>query len=90
RHGSRFAAEDPHARGPGRAKALSVEGAMRQAMDEILGGRAEAVEADYRKSWATMPCGEAMILWMRQHLPGDSGRVFARAREIYAASPFPQ
>lgn len=72
------------------SRVLTVESAMRAAMIEVLGPRADGIEADYRKSWAVMPRGEAMILWMRRNLPGGSDEIFARAREIYTASHFPQ
>jgi hypothetical protein len=65
----------------------ALEGALRQAMDEILGPRAEGLrklmQVNHRPAWASMPKSEAIILWLRNNLPGSAEQILSRAREYY-------
>jgi hypothetical protein len=65
-----------------------LENAVYRAMDEILGAEAEVIRlrADkHRSSWATMPRGEAVILWLRNAFPDHARVILARARQYYEA-----
>ena len=67
-----------------------VESAINRAMDEILGDRVDEMrqlmKANYRPAWATIPRGEALILWVRNNLPEYADTILARAREYYKAA----
>lgn len=65
-----------------------LEGAMDQAMDEILGSKVEAVRllmnADDRPAWASLPKAESILFWLRRNLPEHADEVIARARQLCA------
>jgi hypothetical protein len=65
----------------------SLESAINKAMDEILGSRSHElkllIKANFRPSWAVMPTGEAMVLWLRNNLPEQADKILGRARELY-------
>lgn len=67
-----------------------VERAINRAMDEILGERVgemrQLMKANYRPAWATIPRGEALILWVRNNLPEYADEILDRAREYYKAA----
>ncbi len=67
----------------------SLESAINGAMDEILGSRSHElkllIKANFRPSWAVMPSGEAMILWLRNNLPDQADKILTRARDLYRA-----
>jgi hypothetical protein len=68
-----------------------VDEALRAAMDEVLGRRAEGVrllmrDVPERSRPGGMPAPEWDILWLRSHLPDEADRVLARAREYYQES----
>jgi MEDS: MEthanogen/methylotroph, DcmR Sensory domain len=62
-----------------------IERAVNQAMDEVLGDRANGlralIKANFRPSWAPVPPGQAMILWLRNNLDSHADAILARARE---------
>jgi hypothetical protein len=64
-----------------------LENSLRRAMDEVLGAEASGVrtliKAGYRPSWAIMPVGETIALWLRQNMPAEAGHILSRARELY-------
>jgi hypothetical protein len=75
---------------PGAADA-GLDGALRMAMDEVLGRRAEGIRALMSSSVevpgaATMPGPEPAILWLRSHVPDEADRVLAKARQYYQGS----
>jgi MEDS: MEthanogen/methylotroph, DcmR Sensory domain len=63
-----------------------LEDALQRAMDEVLGARVESlrplIQANHRPAWADIARPEALILWLRNNLPGSAERILARAREI--------
>jgi hypothetical protein len=65
----------------------NLETAITRAMDEILGVRASSlrllIKANFRPSWAVMPAGEAMVLWLRNNLPDHADNILARAQQHY-------
>jgi hypothetical protein len=67
-----------------------LESSVDRAMDEILGSKADRlrplIKANYRPSWATIPKGEALILWLRSNLPDHADEVLSRARQHYRVS----
>jgi hypothetical protein len=56
-------------------------------MEEILGPGAGnlklLIKANFRPSWAVMPMGESMALWLRSHLPDRADQLLERARQHY-------
>jgi hypothetical protein len=64
-----------------------LETALNLAVDEILGDRAQALRIQFkenlRPSWAVMPNAEAIVLWLRNHIPGQAEQIVARARHHY-------
>jgi hypothetical protein len=68
----------------------TLEGALTQAMDEVLGGRVDGlrnlIQANHRPAWAAVPKAEAIILWLRNNLPGSAEKILARAREYQKLS----
>jgi hypothetical protein len=66
----------------------SLETALKLAMDEILGDKAEAlkilIKANYRPSWAVMPNAENILLWLRKNLPAQAEDIVTRARHHYS------
>jgi len=67
-----------------------LENAITCAMDDVLGFRAEPLKhllkTNYRPSWAMMPAGEAIVLWLRNNLPDDADKILDRARAISHAA----
>lgn len=68
----------------------ALEGALDRAMEEVLGPRMSGlrglIKANYRPSWASVPKSEAVILWLRNNLPGSAGEILELARRYYAES----
>jgi hypothetical protein len=67
-----------------------LESAINRSMDEVLGHRADGLrllmKANYRPSWAVMPRGEAIIMWLRNNLPDHAEEIVAQAKQYYYAS----
>jgi len=67
----------------------NLEAAMNRAMEQVLGEKASAlrvlIKANYRPSWALMPTGEAIALWLRNNLPNQSDEILGLARQHYHA-----
>jgi len=65
----------------------ALEGALNRAMDEVLGERVAGlrnlIQTNYRPAWALLPRPEAMILWLRNNLPGSADEILKRARVYY-------
>jgi DcmR-like sensory protein len=65
----------------------ALEGALHRAMDEVLGDRADRVrelmQANHRPAWAAIPKAEALVLWLRNNLPGSAEPILLRARQHY-------
>jgi hypothetical protein len=65
----------------------ALEGALNRAMDEVLGDRVDdlrrLIQANHRPAWAVIPKPEAIILWLRNNLPGSAERILDRARQYY-------
>jgi hypothetical protein len=64
-----------------------LERALNRAMDEVLGERVTAlralIRANHRPSWGEVPRSEAIILWLRNNLPGSASQILALARQYY-------
>ncbi len=69
------------------ANSGNLELAINRAMEEILGPGAGnlklLIKANFRPSWAVMPMGESMALWLRSHLPDRADQLLERARQHY-------
>jgi hypothetical protein len=67
----------------------TLEAAINLALEDVLGSKAEGlkllIKANYRPSWAVLPSGEAIVLWLRHNLPDQAEKILARAREHYDA-----
>jgi hypothetical protein len=67
-----------------------LESAIERSMDEILGPKAEELRLlmtfNFRPSWAAMPRGEALILWLRNNLSGSAEQIISRARQYYGTA----
>jgi hypothetical protein len=68
-----------------------LEHAILQAMDEVLGPRANALrrlmDAHYRLWWAAaLSKAEASALWVRSELPDRADEILGRARRYYRAA----
>jgi hypothetical protein len=67
----------------------ALEDALRRAMNEVLESRVDSLrssmQTNHRPSWAAVPKAEAIVLWLRNNLPGSADRILARAREYYQA-----
>lgn len=65
----------------------ALDGALNRAMDEVLGARVDGlrqlVQANYRPSWASLPKAEALVLWLRNNLPGSADQILRLARQYY-------
>jgi hypothetical protein len=65
----------------------NLEVAINRAMDEILGADADRlrplIKANHRSSWAVMPKGESIILWLRNNLPGQAEQIVSLAHSYY-------
>jgi hypothetical protein len=67
----------------------SIESAVTQAINEILGSRGQDLTAGVNRkptAWAAIPNAEAKILWLRSNVPDSADDVLARARQLYQAS----
>jgi hypothetical protein len=66
-----------------------LEEALDQAMTDVLGPRADdirrLIQSNHRPSWAAIPRGEAVVLWLRNNLPDSADQILSRAREHYHA-----
>jgi hypothetical protein len=64
--------------------------ALDHAMDEVLGSRASdirgLIQSNHRPSWGAIPRAEAVVLWLRNNLPGSGPQILSRAREHYHAA----
>jgi hypothetical protein len=64
-----------------------LEFALNRAMNEILGDRVSGlralIKANHRPSWGEVPRSEAIILWLRNNLPGSAGQIIDLARQYY-------
>ena len=67
-----------------------LETALDHAMDDVLGARAadirSLIQSNHRPSWAAIPRSEAVVLWLRNNLPGSAHQILSRARERYHAA----
>jgi hypothetical protein len=65
----------------------ALESALNRAMDEVLGPRMASlrglIKANYRPSWGVVPRSEAIILWLRNNLPGTAGEILELAKRYY-------
>jgi hypothetical protein len=65
----------------------ALESALETAMAEVLGPRVVELKrlskSNHRPSWGTIPRAEAVVLWLRNNLPGSAGEILARARQYY-------
>jgi hypothetical protein len=68
----------------------ALEGALNRAMDEVLGSRVDGlrrlIQANHRPSWGAVPEAEALVLWLRNNLPGSADEILTRARQYYQAA----
>jgi MEDS: MEthanogen/methylotroph, DcmR Sensory domain len=68
----------------------ALEQALTLAMEEVLGPRLDELpdlsHANHRPAWGQIPRAEAMVLWLRNNLPGSADQILARAREHYRGS----
>jgi hypothetical protein len=66
----------------------ALESALDRAMNEVLGARMiglrSLIKANYRPSWGAVPKSEAIILWLRNNLPGSAGEILGLAKRYYA------
>lgn len=64
-----------------------LEFALNRAMNEVLGDRVATlralIKANHRPSWGEVPRSEAIILWLRNNLPGSAGEIISLARQYY-------
>jgi hypothetical protein len=71
----------------------NLETAISRAMEEILGPDAAhlklLIKANFRPSWAVMPIGESMALWLRSHLPRQADLILGRAWHLHQALQSP-
>jgi hypothetical protein len=65
----------------------ALESALNQAMDQVLGARVEGLRAlikgNHRAAWGEIPRSEAVILWLRNNLPGSANEIIHLARQYY-------
>lgn len=65
----------------------ALESALNQAMDQVLGRRVEEVRSliktSQRPLWGEVPRSEAVILWLRNHLPDSADAILQLARKYY-------
>jgi hypothetical protein len=68
----------------------ALETALNRAMDDVLGARVNSIrkviQTNHRPAWASMPKAEALILWLRNNLPGSADQILKQAREYYLAA----
>ena len=64
-----------------------LEFALNRAMNEVLGDRVTGlrslIKANHRPSWGEVPRSEAVILWLRNNLPGSAREIIGLARQYY-------
>jgi len=69
----------------------ALEEAVNRAMEEVLGRRLDnirgLIRANHRPSWGKIPKAEALVLWLRNNLPGSADQIMARAQEYYQPLP---
>jgi hypothetical protein len=56
-----------------------VSGAIREVLEPQLVGMLHALSAQHRPA-TQMPVGQAVMFWLRQHMPRTAEKVLARAR----------
>jgi hypothetical protein len=65
----------------------ALEQALTRAMEEVLGPRLQGLrdltQANHRPAWGQIPRAEAMVLWLRNNLPGSADQILTRARQHY-------
>jgi hypothetical protein len=65
----------------------ALENALNRAMDEVLGARVDGlrrlIQTNHRPSWAAIPRAEALVLWLRNNLPGSADQIINLARQYY-------
>jgi hypothetical protein len=65
-----------------------LETALDLAMHEVLGTKVPSLRAimraNHRPSWGVVPKSEAIILWLRNNLPGSADDILQLARQYYA------
>jgi hypothetical protein len=65
----------------------ALESALNRAMDQVLGSRVQGVRAlikgNHRPAWGEVPRSEAVILWLRNNLPGSANEILQLARRYY-------
>ncbi|HEY6058893.1 MAG TPA: MEDS domain-containing protein, partial [Candidatus Limnocylindrales bacterium] len=65
----------------------ALENALNRAMDEVLGPRVDGlrrlIQANHRPAWAKIPPAEALVLWLRNNLPGSAEQIINLARRYY-------
>jgi hypothetical protein len=65
----------------------ALEAALNRAMDEVLGNRVDdlghLMQGNHRPSWGAIPKAEALVLWLRNNLPGSADEILRRARQYY-------
>jgi hypothetical protein len=74
----------------------TLESALNRAMHEVLGSRVDGLRAliksNSRPAWGELPRAEAVILWLRNNLPGSASEILRLARHYYhqplASVPF--
>ncbi len=61
--------------------------ALDRAMQEVLGDRLKSVrplfQSNHRPSRGALPRAEALVLWVRNNLPGSADQILARTREYH-------
>jgi hypothetical protein len=72
----------------------TLENALNLAMDETLGssGAQEVrglMNSKRPAEWAVLPAAEAMVLWLRRHLPEKADAIVQRARTYYQSAGQP-
>jgi len=67
----------------------ALQHALDRAMDDVLGARLESlrplIQTNHRPAWGAVPTAEALVLWLRSHLPESADQILTRAREYYRA-----
>jgi hypothetical protein len=68
----------------------ALETALNRAMEDVLGTRCNSIrklmQTNHRPAWAWIPKAEAVILWLRNNLPGSADQILRQAREYYLAA----
>ena len=64
----------------------TLESAVKHAMDEILGPKADElrviIKSHSRPDWAVLPHAERTILWLRKNMPEQAEQIISRARDL--------